>query len=432
MAEIVSEVTQRPVAGVGNSAAARPVISQAVTVGGAVTNLPSARDRGDREASTTTPGGTIHNEVRANAARPLSESARKLIEVLDRPDGDKPAQASPTATSSPGTSSAPAAPALGAPAAQPAGPPATPAPTGDASKQPAAAAPHAAELERVLAQNRALTEEVGKLKSAPRREPSPREKALSEIESSYLENPRAAVRRLTALALGHDDLKHPDVDSEMKGLLLELFSDDAGVPVDDIRQAKIEAARTRHLLARDKRQRTAEQAAASAPPESSEDKQTAADTQVIGSLLDTHRVEGKSFAERYPLTMAMSQEVHGTKPADLLRTFIYNGFATGEYDRAKPASELVELAAKRTEALYQDLHDKFGRARPTSTAQPTTATEIANKEGQGQAPRSITNASASVAPATPPARPDTTPQPRKHRTESQRREAIVGRLTGGS
>lgn len=429
--EIVSEVTQRPVAGIGNSAAARPVISQAVSVGGAVTNLPSARDRGDRETTAAT-GGTIHNEVRANAARPLPESARKLLEVLDRPASDQPATGSEQKVT-------PAA-AIAPPSAQPAATTTQSAPDGKHAPAPAIGsapatpdkAPHAAELDRVLAQNRALTEEVGRLKTAPRREPSPREKALAEIESSYLENPRAAVRRLAALALGHDDPKHADVDSEMKGLLQELFSEDAGVPIDDIRQAKIEAARTRHLLARDKRQRTAEQAAASAPPESSEDKQTAADTQVIGGLLDTHRVDGKSFAERYPYTATMAQEVHGTKPADLLLRVIYNGFATGEYDRAKPAPELVELAAKRTEALYQDLHDKFGRARPTSTAQPTTAPEIANKEGQGQAPRSITNASASVAPATPPAKPDATPQPRKYRTESQRREAIVGRLTGGS
>jgi hypothetical protein len=422
MPEIVSEVTQRATGGVGNSAAARPVISQAVTVGGAVTNLPSARDRGDRDAPA--PGGTIQHEVRANAARPLPESARKLLEVLDRPADDKPAPAGDLKPAAATPAAPPATPPLGAPA-QPAAPEAKAEP----EKQPAAA-PHAAELERVLAQNRALTEEVGRLKTAPRHEPSPRDKALDEIERTYLENPRASVRRLIAVALGHEDPKHPDVDSEMKGLLQELFSDDAGVPIDDTRQAKIEAARTRHLLARDKRQRTAEQAAASAPPESSEDKQTAADTQVLSNLLDTHKVDGKSFAERYPLMMSVSQKVHGIKPADLLRTFIYEGFATGEYDRAKPAGELIELAAKRAEALYQDLHDTLGRARPTSTAQPTTAPEIANKEGQGQAPRSITNASASVAPATPPAKPDTSAPPKRYRTTEEKRLAIIQRHTG--
>lgn len=431
MPEIVSEVTSRPgTGGIGNSAVARPVISNSVAVGGAISSLPAARERGggDRERAEPSNGGTIQNEVKVGGARVLSDSARKLFEVLDKPADDKPA---PTGgeQKAEAAPAQPAAPPLGTAPAQPVAPDATTPPPA----QPAAA-PHAAELERMLARNRELVEENARLKSGgAKRELGAREKALDEIERTYLDNPRAAVRRLAALALGHEDPQHADVTAEMKGLLQELFSDDAGVPIDSSQQAIREAARTRHMLVREQRERRAEAQAASAPPESSEDKQAAEDTKLIGTVIANHKVDGKAFAERYPLTAAMSQEVHGVKPDGLLLKVIYNGFATGEFDRTATADKLVEQAARKTEDLYQALGDKFSKARPQpSTAQPTPAPEIPNKQGQEQAARSITNASASVAPATPPAKAETSnPQPpKRYRTEEERRQDIIRRRTG--
>lgn len=421
MSEIVSEVSSRPSIG-SSPSAARPVISQSVAIGGALSNLPPARERGGsaREAEERSNGGTIEHEVRAGGARVLSEGARKLLEVMDRPAAEAPA---PVAEEPKTGAAAASPPAAASPAAQPAAttPPATP--PAETPAQPTAA-PHAAELERMLAKNRELVEENTRLKTgSSRRELTPREKALDEIERGYLENPRAAIRRLAALALGHEDTKHADVDAEVKGLLQDLTADDLGVTPDQSHQAMREAARTRHMLAREQRERKAEQETVSKPTNAGPD---AEHVTIIGTRLQERQPDGKTIAEAHPVLKML-----GARPEAALLQIIHNGLAAGEMDPKSDNNTLIQQAIAKVHSYFQTQHQVlagiYGGATAPSTAQPT-APEIPNKEGQGQAARSITNASASVAPATPPAKAETTPQPKRYRTEEERRKAIVERL----
>lgn len=429
MAEIVSEVTSRPSGGNGSGNGARAVIGNTVQAG-SLTKLaerPSA-DRGEGGSGRSTAGGgdggTIENIVHTGGERAIPDRVRKMLDNLDRhgtvgepaADAGKPAEAAAAAVA------APAAPAT--PTAPTAPPPATP----PAPVQPAAAPP---ELERVTARNRELVAENERLRSGgARREPTPREKSLDEIERTYLDNPRDAIRRLAALALGHEDPKHADVTAEIRGLLQDLTAEDLGVSVDQSQQALREAARTRYLLAREQRERKAEQAAASKPSESSDGPDAGHHVTIVNRLQERQidgPNSGKTIADANPVLKML-----GGKPETALLQIIKQGIEAGEMDPKSDNNALIQQAIDKVNSHFKQQHQVlagiYGGATVPSTAAPTAATETANKgEGQGQAPRSITNASASVAPATPPAKAEITPTPKRPRTEEARRQAIIDR-----
>lgn len=420
MAEIVSEVTSRPSGGAGNGA--RSVISNTVQAG-SLTKLAErpAADRGEERSSSGGDGGTIENIVHAGGERAVPDRVRKMLENLDKHGTVKPTAEQLAAAPAPAEAPAatapaetPAAPAAAAPVAAPAAPPAS-----TATQPPP-------EIERVTARNRELVEENTRLKQGgARRELSPREKTLDEIERGYLDDSRGAVRRLIALALGHDDPKHADVSAEYKGLLQELTAEDLGVTVDPSQQAIREAARTRHILARDKR----EQTASTSKPAEPSDGPDVEYHRTISSRLQERQTDGKTIADANPVLKLL-----GAKPEAALLQVIQHGLNTGEMDPKSDNNTLIQQAIakvhKHFETQHQVLAGIYGGATAPSTAQPTAATETANKDaGQGQAPRSITNASASVAPATSPAKSEpTTQQPKRYRTEEARRQAIIDRL----
>ena len=389
-------------------------------------------------------GGDVSDEVitiGARGGRALSDNAKRMLANIDKHGTveDRTAE-TPTAETVPGTAVAPkveAAP-VAAPVATPA--PAAVTPTAEPETKTDPAAEHIARADKLAEHNRRLVTELETMRETMRKKPtrgemSAREKALDEAERAYISDPVAAIRRLAATALGIDDPKAKEVDDELVGLYQDLTERELSVQLDPAQKAMRESARNRRLFERDKRDRAQETASAAAPVEAPEDKQTAETVTLIGSKL----TESK-HADKFPLMMALSTDLDGMKPEELLWRGIKRGIAAGELDPKSPDDVLIETVSKQIETYYQNhyqaLADKVSKARPqTSTAatptQASPATE-SKADPQGNGVRTITNASASVAPATPPAKKTepTTETPPKYRNEAERRRALAAKHFG--
>jgi hypothetical protein len=411
MPELVDEVS--PLGGSRQSTpgqlSARGTINETIEVG----SLEARRDTSSGEDETIGPS--------SRGGRLLSERARTMLANIDAHgtiDAPAPARAEVTNDSPP----AAAAPAATTPSLPPA-PVVTP---------PAAATavpdPRDEVIERTTARNRELLAELDKHRAAPPRpEPGEREKALDGIERMYLEDPVGAIRRLQALALGVGDHAHKDVDAELSGLYKDLTARELGVTLDPGAAALREAERNRRMLDRDKRDRRAE----TAPPPAADPE--AERTAKVLPIISQQLAVGK-HAERFPLLMTLSGDFDGVKPEELLWRSISKGIATGELDPKTKDDALIDTVAQRIETHYQALADKILKARPSTAAPVPTPTPDATESKAGatsQGPRTITNASASVAPATPPAEkpaPVTaSAAPTKYRNEAERRKAIAAK-----
>lgn len=432
MSEIVSELAPNGVrpATSGGSTPARPVISNAVTVGGSRTEMAPSETAAPNAAAPTTENQVTQGGQRLGAR--LKPSTIALIEGTNQPTTAStvapivsPPAAAVEVAAGTSASPTPAAAATAAPVATPPAPEVKP-----------AVEDHAAAIERLSTKNREIVAELEKLKSGgPKRaEPDARAKSLDEIERMFGDNPVAAIRKLAALHHNVADPASKDVDAEMSGIYQDLTERELNVPLDPATKAQRESARTRKLLEREQRERRAEQEAASKPPpEDPEAKMFADHSTIIGTHLSSKQPDGKAVADAYPLTMKFAERLHGNKPSDLILRAIRSGFATGEFDPKATDDALITQAAKKLEAHYQALADSFVEARQPSTAPPTTADATAPKvEAQPQASRTITNASASVAPATPPAKPEPAATKPKYRNEAERRKAIVSARMGDS
>lgn len=425
--------------------AARPVIDQTFERGG---------DRGIVQSDSKP---VIQQIVRSGGASAggmkLPDSVRQMLAKMDEPD----------AAPDPKTESSPAAPGPDvAGAARSAVSPPASSPTGAAAATPTPqAAPasdeHRARADRFEARNRELVAEVERMKSAPRSELDARLKALDEAEKLYLDNPHAAVRKFLAVVRGVEkyDPEHADVSDEMSGLYKDLTARELKVELDQGEVARRESARTRMLLARDRRERDATSKVTAAPTDTPEAQQAAQHTAIIGNRLAMKQDDGKTVGEAYPLTMKLAERLNGMRPEALILAKIRHGVETGEFEAADPNErdpraierhnqKLIEQAARAIETQYQALSDAFGQARPQQP-QPSTAatptppdTKATQDAGRSQVAPSITNASASVAPATPPAKQDAPKEEEQpfHRrrpgeSEEKRRLRIAQRHLGG-
>lgn len=430
MAEIVQEVSplgaSAPANGTPrNGVSSRPIISQTFTPGG-----------GRGGAAAEGGGPTIEQTVSSNgAAGPMLKSTTR--EMLDNLDKYGTVKAPPKPEGEVATPAADAKPAVAPVVATPAAEPARAPEAAKPAETPAAALDeHRAAYDRVSTRNRELVAELERLKVSPRAEPSARAKALEQVERMYLDDPVAAVRLLIATVQGVDDPKHKDVDAELSGFYQDLTARELGVPVDPTRHELRESTRTRLALARDKREWKSErEAATAAPPDDPEVKLAAEHASLIGNRLTSKLSDGKTVGEAYPLTMKLAERLTGKKPEAMILAALRDGFKTGEFDPKDNDHALIEQAAKKIEAQYQALGDLFGEARPTApstAATPTPSTDAtASKDAaQRQAGRSITNASASVAPATPPAKPAPTETKPAFKSERERRLAIARKHLG--
>lgn len=399
--EIVDEVS--PVGSAGGDRNRR-TINETVHVG----SLDARQDRDpDVEHDTITIG-------RRGAGRVLSASAQRILDNIDKhgtaeaPDADTAETASPPAAAGVTDAGAKASPAAAPPPAV------------------AAAAPDAPNehVERLTTHNRKLLAEIETLKAKPSRGAmTAREKALDEAERGYIENPMASIRQLVATAIGSDDPKSKEVDAELTGLYQDFTERELAVALNPADKAARESARTRRMLERDKRDRRAE--AEAAQPRPAEPDPSADSVAIISGKL-----AAGNHADKFPLLMNLSKDFDGAAPAELLWKVISHDIGSGELDPKTADEDLIAHASNKIETHYQALADKIGKARPSpSTAAQTQASPATESKAEppGNGPRTITNASASVAPATPPAKKPETPTeaPPKYRNEAERRKALA-------
>lgn len=349
------------------------------------------------------------------AGRVLSDGAKKLLASFEN---QEPAAAAPEGvTPSPSQNGVPAAAA--APVAPAPAPVAAPAAVPD----PAATAPETSTVDQVMAQrllerNRQLLAENEAFRAKPRGEPTAREKALDESERMYHDDSIGALRRFVAVTIGASDPASKEVDDELRGLYHDLTARELQVEPDPAARATREATRTRRMLERDRRERAA---ATTQATEASPDRTAEAVATVKAHL---SAVEAAS-----PLVTKLAQKLDGVAPEALIWREIKHGIETGELDGKLSNINLITAASKRIEARYQALRDEIVAA--TSTATPAQATPSTTDSKTDPAPgvRAITNASASVAPATPPAtQPAKTEEPKKYRSEKDRRLAIARKI----
>lgn len=406
---------------VGNSRTARGQIHESVSVGRTGPASAPVRD----EDGAGVERETITVGKRGGPALP--ESARKMLANIDKHGSvtDEPAAeavAAPAAVSAPVETPT----AVKADAVAP-----TPAAAAPATSTEDAAAEHKARADRVAEQNGKLVAELEQLRARPARgEPTPREKTLDEAERVLIDDSVGALRKLYMVALGVDDPKHPDIDQHLTWLYHDLTERELGVPLDPSIKNARELERIKHLRARDKREQAESQRPTAAP---AVDTDTATKHGRVAELIGAG-----DHATKYPLLRSLATELHGVKPEELLWNEIHRGFQTGEYDRATQDTALIDLASRKIEDRYQTLGDKIAKARPAaSTATPTQATVATDQKAGSQesGPRTITNASASVAPATPPAaKTATTDEPPKKpwRNEKERIKQLIAKHSGES
>lgn len=355
------------------------------------------------------------------ARRKLSESARKLLENLDTDGGDDPIDDPPPAETKPADAPTEAKPVE--------------------EKKPDAPAAADPELQgrhdRLLKRNQELLSELdGYRKRGGKAELSEREKALDEADRGYLDDSVASVRKLVATSLGvaHDS---KEAEEELLHLYNDLTEKLFSVDLDPSKKALRQAARTKYILARDKRERAAEREQAAKPQ--GDGGPPAEAISFIGDQVT-------KIASKYPLLTSLAEDFDGMQPSHLLFTEIGKRINLGEFEADTPGDKLVEMAAAKIESRYKAIADKLGKAttnnntaQNASTETPTNAQDAKASPSQGadQKPgvRSVTNAQASVAPATPPAKkPDVTPQdaPPKFTSEAQRRRWLAQKHLGAT
>lgn len=389
---------------------------------------------GSHEATTQRgEGANIEDDVitvgSGRQGRQLSESARKMLANIDKHgsvadvEGETPAEvAKPAAVAA-------------TPAPAPAATPETPAKPAEAAPTPA----HLEEIERYKAVNERaikrnqelLAELEGHRKAGPKKDLTKREQLIAEAAQLYLEDSPGALRKFIAAGIDLEDPNHADVTEEMKGLYEDLTAKELGVSLDDGKAAKREMARIRKLHARDKREQAAQREAATKPA-AAEDG--AREVEFIGGQLSVSKADGKTFMQRYPL-LSLAEHFDSTKPEALIWKHISAGIRAGELDPNLSNDALIEAAAKKIEARYQDLGEKYAKARP-GTAQPTPAQPqvASNESSQSHGARTITAQDASVAPATPPAKKTEQPaaetKPRQWKNEKERRAYLARKHAG--
>jgi hypothetical protein len=427
----------------------RPQLTEQVVHGSAI-------DRPDRPHGRD--GAATHVHVHGGTAnRILSKSAQTMLENLDKHgdvrgasegkpdregtstagitvvetagapaasgDADKPAETGDAPSEQPAASDTPAT-------SEPAKAAAAPAPEKPA--EPAADPKLTAEIDRLQAHNRKLVSELEARSGAPVLDD--RHKALDEIERMAIESPIDALERLFTLAIGAKDAKDPAVQRFLAGVYGDWTERELKVPMDRAARAEFGTERNKHLIDRDRRDRSSGETTAAEKSKAAERERTVRDTV---STLDRQLVESK-HGDKFPHLMK-SELLDGITPGQRLFTAIAQGLAAGDWDKVPPDDKLVEHYSAKIDKEYQTRDQKlrahYAPAPTTSTATPTPASEpvkdkaadAPSKEVQAGA-RTITNASASVAPSTPPkeaAAPPAKDKPPTFRNEAERRQYLA-------
>lgn len=384
---------------------------------GSVVATPAGREGRTRElASSTEP------------VRTFTEHQRQMLENLDKhgdvngPPGSAPAPAAASpapalAAAAVGEPAKPAPDQPAAPAAAPAAPVTPPAPA-----TPAADPDLAARAERLAEHNKRLVAEMEQLRA---REPGAQDErmtALDEIERGLTTDAMGSLRKLVALNAGIKDQASPEVDRLMAGVYAEWTAHELKMQLDPAQRAAIGTDRNRLMIERDKREREA--AAKAAEAKAAAEAQAQRDAGHIREL-ETH-LDASKHAEKYPLLMKLARTIDKVSPAELLFMTVRRAGQAGLIAPGTPGDQIFDHYSKEIEKHYETIHQAHRAlipAPPTSTAPPAQATVPATDntaDATNTGVRTITNASASVAPPAPPAKP-TPPAPAETPTRITRK-----------
>lgn len=271
------------------------------------------------------------------------------------------------------------------------------------------------ELEGVTERQRAALEryeaQLAEARKAGEETAAQRAARLDAAESEYLADPIKAIHKYVATALGHDDENHDDVKKEVMDLFLDLTSHVGGVTQDPGHLAKRQSDRTRREWEREKKGR-----AASGKKEAETAAQREREQSVEGIIGEVDKTFATA-AEKYPHLTALAPLLEGKTPGRVIYELVESGIKRGEFkvdDKGRPVDPdevLIERAAKAAEAYYTKRADPLRSAlQPKSTAKPAATEKVAPAaQVEREKPRTskearVTNADASVAPATPPAK----------------------------
>lgn len=405
--QIVDEVvSERPAAGRGR--AARVVHQETIAADGAVKIL----------------NGGIEQDSHSDAprqGRAFKQSTLDLLSKLDKEDAGDEDEA-PLAPHEQGDADedepddAAAAPVGDADEAVDEG-----ADVADAGGEPDDAAPAAGvpdpvkewqtKAQTLEERNRALLTELDTARSTPKSKRSERETTLLAAEAAYIdEGSVPALRKFLSVIVGAaPDSK--EVTAELTGLYADLTSQEVGVPLDQSQQAFRDNARTRLLLARDRREKADSEKKAEPGNDAGEAVQYERAAQHLDNLLVTKSQNGTSVADEYPMLMALAQDFDGYKPSEVLARAIRQEIMTGTLDPSTTDIDMVRAVAPKIEQHYDAVAKKIEAARAKKNKQPGTTTpsvtpkvkvEAATETRQGTGARTITTATASRAPATTP------------------------------
>jgi len=322
-------------------------------------------------------------------ARVLKESTRKLIAM----GTTAPAVASPVATPAPPvvvTTPEPTVPP--APAPVPASTATATTTTAQAIADDAAA--RAARLaehnSRLLAENESLR------RSAVPADVAERIKAQDELDRLWLTDPVKAYEKKMAALLGVAE-DAPDIAAHRGYFEVDLTHKRIGVPLTDDSDAARKAARTLAAIQLEMRARKADETKPTPPQAPQEDPAE----RIVAQHIST---------EKYPLIFALTEHDYGVKPERMIWAEINHRLRIGQLDPKMTDAQLIDTVVPeieaRYEAQYQARMSKYTAAkRPSSATSVTIAAapvEEKKPDPPSQAVPTLTNATASVAPATPP------------------------------
>jgi hypothetical protein len=252
-----------------------------------------------------------------------------------------------------------------------------------------------------------------------------REQATFADEDAYLADPTAAVRSWLARSIGVKDAKDPAVEKELEDLIVDLIAVKNGVSLDPAHTAVRQSVRTQRSWEAEKRRRTGLERDASTQQRDQGSQAVQAARAEIARRLE-------STKDATPHLLALSMAIDGREPSSVVWEALQKGVANGTIDSNASEDAMFEQARSAAEKLYQVKADvvrglKLGTAASSTPPDPQASVAAASvkddKARQGHGPRTITNAAASVAPATSTQKPTEQP-PLRHETDQERRARV--------
>lgn len=392
--EVVSERTLSR----GGALAARPVVSETLSAGTGSTKV----ERGGAEEESHSAGSRRTRTFKASTEALIEKFEKETVAPHDVGDADEdePAETEDETVE--------AAPDAGDPAE------ADPAAEGEGEEEaPDPAAEWQTKAQTLEQRNREILGELEVARKTPKVERTERETALLAAESSYIdEGSIPALRKFLGVIVGAaPDSK--EVDAELAGIFTDLTARELGVALDQNQQALRDNARTRLLLARDKREKADGNKKVEPGNGADETVQYEQAAKHVDNLLVTKGQNGSSLADEYPMLMGLAQDLDGFAPSEVLARAIRQEIMVGTIAPNTSDVDMVRTVAPKIERYYDALAKKIEAARAktkkpdttTPSAKPKVAVDPSKEQRQSQGARTISNATASRAPAKLPKEP---------------------------